>query len=281
MILIADSGSTKTDWRLIDSSGKISQLKSAGMNPYYQDSEAIYQELTQNLAPNLSEPVESVFFYGAGCITQSDKGVVEEAIIKAFGRVNLEVHDDLLAAARALCGTDPGIPCILGTGSNSCLYDGQNIIDRIPPLGYILGDEGSGSYIGKRLLSDYLKRIMPQEIKARFVKRFSPDRDEIINSVYKKEFPNRYLAGYSQFAWHNLDDPYVYDLVSQGFSTFLDRNALQYEDYQNYPIHFVGSIAYYYSDILRQVVNDHGLVVKNILESPIAGLTLYHHQTSG
>lgn len=280
MILIADSGSTKTDWRLIEDSGEISQFKTAGMNPYYQDSEGIYQELKKNLVPNVSRPIESVFFYGAGCINQSDKQVVENAIIKAFGKVHLEIHDDLLAAARALCGADPGIPCILGTGSNSCVYDGQNIIDRIPPLGYILGDEGGGAYIGRRLVSDYLKRIMPDAIKARFIKRFAPDQNTIMESVYKNEFPNRYLASYSQFALHNLNDPYVYDLVSQGFSTFLDRNVLRYKDYQKYPIHFVGSIAYYYSDILRQVANDRGLVVRNILESPIAGLTLYHDPTS-
>ena len=280
MILIADSGSTKTDWRLVDSAGNISQLKSAGMNPYYQDSEEIYQELIRNLAPNLSEPIESIFFYGAGCITQNDKQVVEKGIVRALGSVDLEIHDDLLAAARALCGDKPGIPCILGTGSNSCLYDGQKIIDRIPPLGFILGDEGSGAYIGKRLLSDYLKRSMPEGIRASFVKRFAPDRDEIIESVYGKDFPNRYLAGYSQFAWHNLKDPYVYDLVSQGFGAFLDRNVLQYEDYKTYPVHFVGSIGYYYSDILRQVAKDRGLIVQNILESPIAGLTLYHHQIS-
>ncbi len=281
MILIADSGSTKTDWRLIGDSGNISQLKTAGMNPFYQDSEAMHQELTMHLLPHINRPLDSIFFYGAGCITQEDKEVVRQALLRAFETTNAEVYDDLFAAARALCGPDPGIACILGTGSNSCFYDGHQIIDRVPPLGFILGDEGSGSYLGKRLVADYLKRLMPEILRVRFKERFAAEPQEIMESVYKKEFPNRYLARFSQFAFHNLTHPYIYDLVVRGFSTFLDRNVLSHPNHQDYPIHFVGSIAYYYSDVLRQVASDRGLVVKNILESPIAGLTLYHHQISG
>jgi len=281
MILIADSGSTKTDWRLIDHSGEISQMKSDGMNPYYQDSEAMYQGLSGSIAPNITGPVDFIYFYGAGCITQADKQLVAAALNRVFEKAKIEVHDDLLAAARALCGIDPGIACILGTGSNSCLYDGQKIVDRIPPLGFILGDEGSGGYIGKRLVSDYLKRMMPDDIKESFVKRFDPNRDQIIESVYKKEFPNRYLASYSRFALHHLDHPYVYDLVFTGFTHFFERNIKRYADGEKYPVHFVGSVAFYYSNILRQVANDSGMVVKNILESPIAGLTLFHQQTAG
>nr|MDQ3394840.1 N-acetylglucosamine kinase [Bacteroidota bacterium] len=210
------------------------------------------------------------------CKAKEKSALVYRAIHRVFPESVIVVEHDLLAAARALCGSEPGIACILGTGSNSCLYNGYEIVEHKLSLAFILGDEGSGAVMGKMILKKYLDEELPVHLAEKFKKRFNPNPEEILDSVYKKPFPNRYLAKYSQFLFHNLDDPYIYKLVYDCFSEFFEKTILRYTNYQKYPIHFVGSIAYYYSNILRQVANDKGVVVKNILETPIAGLTLYH-----
>lgn len=276
MILIADSGSTKTDWRLIYDQGKVEQAKTTGFNPYQNTEEEIYTELDKSLRPVLSGNPEKIFYYGAGCKAPDKAALVKRAIKRAFPESEVVVDHDLLAAARALCGNEPGIACILGTGSNSCLYDGKKIVEHRLSLAFILGDEGSGAVMGKMIVKKYLDDELPVHLAEKFKKRYNPNPDEILDSVYKKPFPNRYLSQFSQFLYHNLSDPFIYKLVYDSFSDFFDKTILRYTDYQKYPAHFVGSIAFYYSNILRQVANDKGVVVKNILETPIAGLTLYH-----
>jgi glucosamine kinase len=277
MILIADSGSTKTDWRLIRRSKEIEQAKSAGFNPFYQSSDEIYKELEEVLVPQINDPVKEIYFYGAGCANEEKCSIVKVALKKAFPDVEtIEVTTDLYAAARALCNSEPGIACILGTGANSCVYDGSKIIANKPSLGFMLGDEGSGSYLGKRIVTDFLNQDLPQRLHEKFEKRYKTNKDEILENIYKKPFPNRYLAKYSQFLFHNLSDPYIYRLVYESFELFFKRNIFKYEGYKEHKIHFVGSVAFYYSNILRQVANDHGVHVRNILETPIAGLSLYH-----
>ncbi|MEO0334025.1 MAG: BadF/BadG/BcrA/BcrD ATPase family protein, partial [Bacteroidota bacterium] len=201
---------------------------------------------------------------------------IKTALQQVFSADQIEVHNDLLAAARALCGHQPGIACIIGTGANSCQYDGQKITDNVPPLGYIAGDEGSATWLGKQLLNSYFKRWMPKELQAAFEKRFSPSVSDALENMYRKPQANRYLAQFSRFAFHHLKHPWVAQLVYDGFSQFLEKNVMQYENYQQQPIHFTGGVAFYYSNLLRQVANDRGVRVQNILESPIAGLTLYH-----
>ena len=278
MILIADSGSTKTDWRIIDAGGNIYQAKTVGLNPYHQSTDDIVGILSQELVPQLTVSVEQIVFYGAGCANEAISQVAAQALQRVFPSANVEVHSDLLAAAHALCGHEPGIACILGTGANSCLYDGQAIVDNIPPLGYILGDEGSGTYLGKALLNCYLKRDLPEPLRSQFAKRYAVTTDSVLDNVYRQPQPNRYLAGFAKFAFHHLKHPYIARMVYEGFRQFLTKNVRPYEGYEQYNIHFTGSIAFYYSNLLRQVANDEGFRIQNIVESPIAGLTLYYKQ---
>lgn len=276
MILIADGGSTKTDWRLIDEHGKIEQARTVGFNPYQATEEEIHHVLEQDLKPILSAIPHQIYYYGTGCGAPEKADLVHRAIQKAFSTSKVVVNHDLLAAARALCGNEPGIACILGTGSNSCLYDGEKIVEHRLSLAFILGDEGSGAVMGKNIVKKYLDEELPPHLAEKFRKRFNPDPNEILDRVYKRPFPNRYLSEFSKFLFHNLDDPYIYQFVYDNFTEFFNKTILRYTDYQKYKVHFVGSVGFYYSNILRQVANDNGVVVKNILETPIAGLTLYH-----
>lgn len=277
MILIADSGSTKTDWRLILNKDEIGQAKTIGFNPYYQGTEEIAKELQENLLPQLSTSPSEIYFYGSGCSNEEKSNIVSNALKSVFPKAEkIIVNHDLLAAARALCNNEEGIACILGTGSNSCLYNGKEIVANKPSLGYILGDEGSGATLGKKIVVGYLNKDLPKHLCEKFEKRYKTHKDEILDHVYRKPYPNRYLASFSQFLFHNLSDPYIYKLVYTSFEEFFIRNVYKYENYRNFKIHFVGSIAFYYSNILRQVANDQGLHVKNILETPISGLTLFH-----
>ncbi len=275
MILIADSGSTKTDWRMIDAGGKIHQARTVGINPYHQSVEHIANVL-QQLLPQLSGEIRQIYFYGAGCANAAISRVVEQALHQVFPRADTQVASDLMAAARALCGHEPGIACILGTGANSCLYDGQAIVDNVPPLGYVLGDEGSGAYLGKELLNRYLKRDVPEPLHRQFAERYPTTSDEVLDHVYRQPQANRYLAGFSRFAFDHLHHPYVVKMVYDGFRQFFEKNVMKYEKHTQQRVHFTGSIAFYYSNILRQVASDLGISAQNITESPIAGLTLYH-----
>jgi glucosamine kinase len=279
MKLIAESGSTKTDWRLITPDGQVSQYKTVGFNPYYQTAENITEELQKSLLPNLSETsITEVFYYGTGITNDEKAGVIIKAIRSVFPNVQtIEAHSDMLAAARALCGREAGIACILGTGSNSCFYDGLNIAFQVPPLGFWLGDEGSGGNLGKQLILSYLHKELPEELRQKFNKRFGEkDRLEIIENAYQKPFPNRYFAGFSKFIFDNRQHPFMYQLVSNAFGLFFEKYILKYPNYQQYKIHFTGSVAFYYSDILRRVASEKGCTAGIIMESPIAGLTLFH-----
>ncbi|MDN4165699.1 N-acetylglucosamine kinase [Cytophagales bacterium LB-30] len=276
MKLIADSGSTKTDWRIISPSKEISQARSLGINPYYQSAVEIAKELKESLLPQLDEQPEEIYFYGAGCSAEATKQIVKEALQDCFGSISIHIHHDMLAAAHALCGHEAGIACILGTGSNACVFDGTQIIEQAPAPGYILGDEGGGAYLGKVLLSDYLHKLLPNDLHQAFDKRYGLSREDILQKVYKEPYPNRFLASFSRFLFHHQSHPYVYRLLYTAFQAFIERNIKQFDNYSQYKVHFTGSVAFYYSNILRQVCNDQGLVIKNILESPIAGLALFH-----
>lgn len=278
MILIADSGSTKTDWRLLSAQGQVDQARTIGFNPYYQDSTAIAAELKTSLVPSVKETVTDVFYYGTGCNSAETCGIVEQAIRAVFPDVNrVEVSSDLLGAARALCHHDTGIACILGTGSNACLYDGRDIAQLSGTLGFWLGDEGSGGYLGKTLVVKYLHNQLSTELAEKFRKRHPKlDRLTVLEHAYKQPFPNRYFASFSKFLFDNRTHTAAYQLVYDAFSLFFDTYIRKFPDPEQLPIHFVGSVAFYYSDILRQVANDKGFTVRRILENPIAGLTLYH-----
>jgi N-acetylglucosamine kinase-like BadF-type ATPase len=280
MILIADSGGSKTDWRLIFKDGSIDQASAPGFNPYYQPIEDLRKNVQEILLPKMKneETVEHIYFYGAGVSSVKNQLTIKSAFLEFFPEAQIEIGWDLLAAARALCGTEPGIACIMGTGSNSCLYDGKNIIDNVANLGWILADEGSGAIIGRKFLVDYLRKKLPPKLAEQFHARFPLTREEFLEKVYQQEKPSAFLASFCKFIFQHLKEPYCYDLIYSSFAEFYENNVMKYENYQNLKVHFTGSIAFYFSDILRQVANDKGITVKNILEGPIAGLTLYHTQ---
>jgi glucosamine kinase len=278
MIIVADSGGSKIDWRLLRKDGTIAQAQSPGFNPYYQPIEHLKTILKDSLLSLATEPVTKIFFYGTGVSSEKNQRIIQEAFLTHFEEAHIEVGWDLLAAARALCGREPGIACILGTGSNSCLYNGEKIIGNVANLGWILADEGSGTSLGKKLIFDRYRKKMPAKLEEQFNARFPWSREEVLEKVYQQEKPGAFLASFAKFIFQHLKEPYCYNLVYESFSEFYENNVMKYENYQNLKVHFTGSIAFYFSDVLRQVANDKGITVKNILEGPIAGLTLFHQK---
>ena len=276
MMLIADSGSTKTDWCVILDNTPIKRIGTKGLNPFFQSEEEIQQELTHSLLPQLPEgTIDSVYFYGAGC-TPEKAPTLRLAIADRLPVVgNIKAYSDMLAAARGLCGREAGITCILGTGSNSCFYDGKEIVNHISPLGFILGDEGSGAVLGKLLVGDILKNQLSPAIKEVFLKQFDLTVPEIIDRVYRQPFPNRFLASLSPFIAQHLEEPGIRQLVLGSFIAFLRRNVMQY-DYTQYPAHFIGSVAHCYKEILQEAAQETGIRIGKILQSPMEGLIQYH-----
>lgn len=278
MIIIADSGGSKIDWRFLKTDLSIGQAFSQGFNPYYQPIDHLQNIIRESLLLQINEPVTKIFYYGTGVSSEKNQQLIQSAFAEHFGEAKIEIGWDLLAAARALCGQESGIACILGTGSNSCHYDGQRIVDNVANLGWILADEGSGTSLGKQLVFDYFRKNMPEKLNAQFRARFPWTREEVLEKVYQQEKPSSFLASFAKFIFQHLKEPYCYKLVYTSFSTFYENNIMKYDNYKNLKVHFTGSIAFYFSDVLRQVANDKGVTVKNILEGPIAGLTLYHQK---
>lgn len=278
MVIIADSGGSKIDWRLLKKDGTIGQASSTGFNPYYQPLEHLQKIIEDSLLPQVHETVSKIFYYGTGVSSEKNVQSIQALFAEHFPQATSEVGWDLLAAARALCGHEPGIACILGTGSNSCLYDGEKITDNVANLGWILADEGSGTYMGKRLVFDYFRHEMPESVAKQFHARFPWSREEVLEKVYQLEKPGAFLASFAKFIFQHLKEPYCYQLAYRSLSDFFENNVMKYHNYKNLKVHFTGSIGFYFSDVLRQVANDKGITVKNILEGPIAGLTLYHQK---
>lgn len=277
MILIADSGSTKTHWCLMATNGQCSEFFMDGINPFYQTPDAIKNSVTNQLLPQMAHlmwagKITRIFFYGAGC-TPEKSPLLAMALKMIFKGAEVEVYSDMVGAARGLLGHKEGIACILGTGSNSCLYDGEKFTKNVPALGFILGDEGSGAVLGKRLVADLLKNQMTDELKEKFLKQFNITQADIIEHVYRQPFPNRYLASLSKFCAENIADPMIYALVYDHFNQFVIRNLKQYPAV---PVGFIGSIAYYYQDVLKKVLADNGLELAQIMQSPMEGLKEYH-----
>ena len=280
MILIADSGSTKTDWRLIDEQKHIHQYATQGINPYFQSVENISEIIQKELIPQLKLLTFnfqlSIFFYGAGCRADSKKEMVKAALLQNFPLCTIEINTDLLGAARALCGSESGIAAILGTGSNTCYYDGSTIIENRASLGFILGDEGSGAHIGKTFIQSYLNKEMPADLSARFFERFKLSTEDILDAVYKRPMPNRFLASFSKFIFQNLKEQFLIDMVAGSFGQFFDKHICKYNQHKEVKLSCTGSVAFYYSNILRVVAANKGVFIDKIVETPIAGLTLYH-----
>ena len=275
-MLIAESGSTKTDWRVVDKTGKIEQFITLGFNPFFQTSETIAAEIKTNLLAKLNGTISEVHFYGAGCSSESMCAIVEAALKLCFNNAQVFVEHDMLAAARGLCGHEKGIAAIMGTGSNSCVFDGKDITGYVTNLGYLLGDEGSGAYMGKRLVADYLIGSMPEKLADDFRNKFGLDKEKILEAVYRQPMPSRFLASFGKYIFQRLDEPYMMNLVRQSFVDFFDRNICKYPEYKTVPVHFTGSIAFYFSKILNDVASEKNVRIGRIVETPAAALVLYH-----
>ena len=280
MKLTADSGSTKTTWLLTTDNSKKSYFYTQGINPFHMDEGTIESVLRNELLPQLlpySSEIETISFYGAGC-TPEKSLILKEILKNVFPNISfVEVASDMLGAAKALFGNQPGIACILGTGSNSCLFDGKDIVDQVPSLGYILGDEGSSAALGRRLISDCLKRQLPESVSQEFMQRYSLTKDIIIENVYRKPLPSRYIAGFSPFLYEKRSIPEVHKLIIQCFSEFFTRNVINYHK-PWLPVHFVGSLANSFSAELTETAESLGMTIGKIETSPMGGLVEYHSQ---
>jgi N-acetylglucosamine kinase-like BadF-type ATPase len=276
MILIADSGSTKTHWCLVQSGVVVSEIFTDGINPFYQTDMEITALLDTQLIPKLpSAEIKKIFFYGAGCSFPEKKMMVSLALINFFNDAIIEVQSDLLAAARSLFQHEKGIACILGTGSNSCFYDGYEIAQNVSPLGFILGDEGSGAVLGKLLVADCLKNQVPEWLSEKLLDEYELTPAIILENVYKKPFPNRFLAKFTPFLLEHIEEPAIFNLVYDSFDAFFLRNVMQYP-LEDVEVGFVGSIAYYFKDTLEIVASERGIVVSQITQSPMEGLVRFH-----
>jgi len=277
MILLADSGSTKTEWVSIENHKQKNHCFSSGINPYFIDKKGIIEIISNELLPHIGNDIpEKIFFYGSGCSTSTKKATIENALKYYFPNAEITIEHDLLAAARSLCQDKKGIACILGTGSNSCLYDGKDIIENVTSLGYFFGDEGSGGYLGKLLLNRYLRNELSTEITELFNIKYNLSVENILDSIYNKPKPNRFLASFSPFVLKHLDNIEIRELVKQNFVNFFNSQVCKYSDYQKYNVSFIGSIAYHFSDILKEIASQYNIKISAILQSPMSGLIDYH-----
>ena len=277
MILIADSGSTKTHWCLVQNGEVLNDIITNGINPFYQTDMEIIALLDEQLIPKLENAeIDRIYFYGAGCSFPEKKILVSRGLVRFFNNAMIEIQSDLLGAARSLFQHDKGIACILGTGSNSCYYDGKDIVQNVSPLGYILGDEGSGAVLGRLFIADCLKNQLPEELKDKFLTQYELTPELIMENVYKKPFPNRYLAQFTPFLLDNIEEPSVFNLVFDSFDAFFVRNVLQYP-VDDMPIGCVGSIAFHFRDTLEIVASERNIRLSEIHQSPMEGLVRFHN----
>ncbi|MBK6265600.1 N-acetylglucosamine kinase [Marivirga sp. S37H4] len=281
MQIIAESGASKTDWRWIKRDGAIGQTQTSGINAYHISKDDLLNFLSENLHIPNEEEVTNVYYYGAGCGSQANKEKIKSALESFFNTNQIEVQHDLLAAARSTCHEEAGIICILGTGANACVYDGKQITKEMVSLGYVMGDEGSGAYIGRKILKAYLERELPDKLHEKFTLTYPEVTiDEVNKSIYEKAYPNRYLAGFFRFTIENQKEKYIYQLIRESFQEFIEKSVLKFDQRAKLPIHFVGGVAFHANGIMRQVLQENQLITGRFLESPIAGLTLYHQNIS-
>ncbi|QEC43581.1 N-acetylglucosamine kinase [Pseudobacter ginsenosidimutans] len=276
MILIADSGSTKTTWSLLSGQEEILKFQTEGYNPYYVTGEYIIESLSSSL-PERIDPagIRQLFFYGAGC--EEDRiAIMNRSLAGVFPNAEVFVFMDLLAAARGLLGDQPGFVSILGTGSNTCIYDGEKIVHHIDSLGFILGDEGSASSLGRKVLQDYLRGTMPAAVAQRFNNSYGISREEIFNNVYTKPLANRYCAGFCKFL--QLDCDYSRNTIRAGFRQFFGNLVALYPDYASYSFNCSGTVGFVFSELLEEVAAEFGMKTNKVLTGPIEGLVAYHSQ---
>jgi glucosamine kinase len=278
MKFVIESGSTKANWAMVDTKGNIvGTYDTMGFNPFFHSSDFIGKQIRKNesLAAT-AHTIDEVYFYGAGCSSDHYKQVVAHGLMQVFDHASIHVDHDLVAAAYSTYSGEPCISCIIGTGSNSCFFDGHHLTEEVPALAYILGDEGSGSYFGKRLLADYLYKKLPPEISEDFEECYLLSKAIIFENVYQKPFANVYLAGFTPFVSKHKNHPYFAQMIEDGMRLFLENHVCCFEQYKSVPTHFVGSVAYHFSDTLQRVATEMGIKVGSIIRQPIEHLVSYH-----
>jgi N-acetylglucosamine kinase-like BadF-type ATPase len=274
--LIADSGATKCEWCLLEN-GKKKKIMTVGISPYFLNAEQIEQLLHTNLIPKLKGTlIEEVHFYGTGLSNQNNAAILKTVLKKTFKKAKISVETDLTAAARALCGRQKGIACILGTGSNSCFYNGRKMIKNSPGIGFILGDEGSGSYLGKKVIQYYLYQTFDEELMSCFEKRFLTSPMEILENVYKKPMANRYLASFAIFLAENRGHYMIENIIEDGLNDFFFTHIYKYKESWTHPINFIGSVAFGFKDVLQELCNSYELELGKVMKAPMKGLIEYH-----
>lgn len=274
--LIADSGATKCEWCLLYD-GKRKSIITTGMNPYFLSKEQILALLEKELLSKMKDvKVDEVYYYGTGLGNKDHIKTLKSALQKTFPDAVVEATNDLLAAARAVCGTQKGVACILGTGSNSCYYNGKKILKNSPGLGFILGDEGSGAYLGKRVIQYYLYNTFDEDLRARFDAKFTVTSKEILENIYMKPFPNRYLASYAIFLAENRGHYMVENIIEDALNDFFFTHLCKYNESWKYPISFVGSVAYGFRDVIKELCGSYEFDLGRILKKPMDGLITFH-----
>lgn len=278
-LLLAESGSTKTDWCLLRPGTRMQRFRTSGINPYLQNGDAIQQTLLQemNWKPDRHQ-ADSIVFYGAGTGSEENQHLVQDALRSFFGIRKVGVQTDLMAAAHALCGHEKGVVCILGTGSNSCYYDGKKVSEKQASLGFIAGDEGSGSYMGKRILQYYAYHTFDSELRAAFEMKFGTDLNSMLHSIYREPFPNRYLAGFVSILRDNRGHFMVENIIEDSLNEFFRHHILKYRQSWKQPIHFSGSIAFGFKDVITSLCHQYELELGKIVQSPLEGLIKYYKQ---
>ncbi|MEX0858093.1 MAG: BadF/BadG/BcrA/BcrD ATPase family protein [Balneolaceae bacterium] len=276
-ILIADSGSTKTEWVLLNSRGEKSRFNTVGLNPYFLTGDQIVMAIKEGLDEEVFQnQIDVIHFYGAGCGRSSSQEVVQKALSTCFVGAEVHVESDLLAAAKACFGDSPGIVCILGTGSNSCVYDGSRITEKIPSLGFTLGDEGSGGYFGKKILQSYFYKIMPEDLRIILEKQHDMGLDSILTKVYKEPNGNRFVASFAQLLGDHSEHPFIKKMVREGFEEFAQKQLSYFEDIEGIEGGFVGSIAAVHAETLQDVLEEYGVKLLTIVRKPIEALADYY-----
>ncbi len=278
--LIADSGSTKTEWCLLKND-KPTLFTSQGMSPYFVNASQVENILQNEVFPYLGKnKIDEIYFYGTGCKNPTNSRMFKKIILKLFPDSFVQVDNDLSGAAKALCGNEKGIACILGTGSNSCYYNGSKIVKNSPGLGFILGDEGSGAYLGKKVIQHFLYKIFDEELRYRFDSKFKTTDSEILESIYKKPLPNRYLASFAIFLTENRGHYMIENIIEDGLNDFFYTHVISYRQSSKLPIHFTGGIAYGFKEVVTQLCFNYDLQVGTILRTPMEGLIRYHKKIS-
>ncbi len=276
MKIIAESGSTKTDWVIVDGQKVIHQQSTSGFNPTYFPASILRDGINELLPSVAAEDVESIHFYGSGCSSDSSKNIVHQVFSSAFANADIEIEHDLFGAARALFGAGKGIASILGTGSSSCLFEDHKIVYAVPSLGYLLADEGSGAHLGKLLLNAFFKNDLPKRLHNKFAEQFDLETGNFVPQLYAHKKPNTYIASFVPFILENKTDSFVKKIIINAFMDFFQENIFKYKNYKNYDLGFAGSVAFLFQDYLMEIANEFDLTIHKIIKNPIDELVKFH-----